>query len=254
MPTLRLLTYNVRSLRDDPQAVARIIGAADPHIVCVQEAPRFLRWRSRCAELARRSSLVVVTGGRPAAANLILSSLAVEIVSTADVLLSPVPGMHRRGMALAQCRLAGRDFAIASTHLDLSQQARLRHVGELEQVVRDRCAPEVAVVVAGDINDDPGSPTWSALLHGRVDAWASANADHSGTADLSSTEVDGSSMDEARAEEVPGATSGPADHPRRRIDAIFVPPSLRVRSCRVITGAEVELASDHRPVLAEIEL
>ncbi len=66
MPTLRLLTYNVRSMRDDRAAVARVIRSAEPDVVCVQEAPRFLRWRSTCAALARTSGLVVVGGGRPA--------------------------------------------------------------------------------------------------------------------------------------------------------------------------------------------
>ncbi|HEY2985649.1 MAG TPA: hypothetical protein VGJ38_15950, partial [Jatrophihabitantaceae bacterium] len=64
MPTLRLLCYNVRSLRDDEDAVARVIRGCEAHVVCVQEAPRFARWRSKNAALARRSGLVVVGGGR----------------------------------------------------------------------------------------------------------------------------------------------------------------------------------------------
>ena len=60
---LRVLSYNVRGLRDDRQALAEVVRAADPDVVCVQEAPRFLRWRSTCAALARTSGLVVVGGG-----------------------------------------------------------------------------------------------------------------------------------------------------------------------------------------------
>jgi endonuclease/exonuclease/phosphatase family metal-dependent hydrolase len=48
MSTLRLLSYNVRSLRDDASAVARVIRAAEPDLVCIQEAPRLFRWRSPC--------------------------------------------------------------------------------------------------------------------------------------------------------------------------------------------------------------
>src|SRR6476661_3036669 len=76
---LRVLTYNVRSMRDDRDALGRVIRSAEPDVVLVQESPRFLRWRSLCAELDRRINLVVVSGGRLAGANLILSSLAVTV-------------------------------------------------------------------------------------------------------------------------------------------------------------------------------
>ena len=79
MPTLRLLSYNIRSLRDDKAAVARIIREANPHVVCIQEAPRFFRWRASAAALARATNLVVVGGGRPAGATVLLFVLAVDV-------------------------------------------------------------------------------------------------------------------------------------------------------------------------------
>ncbi|SDJ13738.1 Metal-dependent hydrolase, endonuclease/exonuclease/phosphatase family [Frankineae bacterium MT45] len=238
MTLLRLLTYNVRSLRDDATAVARIIRDAEPHVVCIQEAPRFLRWRSRCAELARRSSLVVVGGGRAAGANLILSSLSVDVVSTTDVLLSPDPRLHRRGVALARLRLRDTEFAVAGVHLDLVAEPRLRHVQELQARIAVDIPAGIATIVAGDTNDDPGSAVWRALAHGRVDAWGNIHPEET----------------TSRAGEVPGATSGPRDHPRRRIDAVFVPPALDVISATVLDSAEVDRASDHRPLLVEIAL
>lgn len=36
---IRVLSYNVRSLRDDTEALARVIRACEPDLVCVQEAP-----------------------------------------------------------------------------------------------------------------------------------------------------------------------------------------------------------------------
>ena len=53
VPLVRVMSYNIRSLRDDSAAVVRVIRAADPDVVCVQEAPRFLFWRRKCARLAR---------------------------------------------------------------------------------------------------------------------------------------------------------------------------------------------------------
>jgi endonuclease/exonuclease/phosphatase family metal-dependent hydrolase len=229
MPVLRVLTYNVRSLRDDEVAVARLIRAAGPHVVCVQEAPRFFRWRSKAAALARRSGLVVVTGGRPAAANLLLSNLSVEVHATRNVLLSPERGLHQRGVAMTVASLAGSRFALAGTHLDLKPEPRLRHVGELHAALDEFAGPEVPFIVAGDVNDDPGSPVWQALESRGSDAWVASGAAG------------------------PGFTSTAAN-PRRRIDAVFVDQRLRVVSAEVVGDPDVAKASDHRPVLIEIEL
>lgn len=223
---LRLLSYNVRSLRDDPAAVARVIRATDAHIVCVQEAPRLFRWRAKCAALSRRSGTVIVTGGRPAAGNLILSSLGVDVLAARDVLLGREPGLHQRGAALAALRWRGHSFTVAGTHLDLEPSARLRHARELEQVLAAFGPSDAPTVVAGDINDEPGSPPWLTLSTDRVDAFAAAGT---GT----------------------GYTFS-AENPRRRIDGVFVSDRLQVVSASVVDSADVPLASDHRPVLVEL--
>jgi endonuclease/exonuclease/phosphatase family metal-dependent hydrolase len=226
--TLRLLTYNVRSMRDDRAALGRIISSAEPDVVCVQEAPRFLRWRSLCAELARRSGLVVVNGGRTAAAQLILSSLAVDVVSTADVKFSKDRRLHQRGTAIAVLTLAGHPFAVAGIHLDLVEPPRLRHVQELDQAIAQHVPADVPVIVAGDVNDEPGSRTWNALTANRHDAFETAG--------------------------VGSPFTSSAEHPQRRIDGIFVDPRITIRSARVIEHPDASRATDHLPVLAELEL
>lgn len=228
MPTLRLLSYNVRSLRDDEDAVTRVIRSARPHVVAVQEAPRFLRWRSTAARLARRSGLVVAGGGRPAAANLLLADLAVEVSATRDVLFSKDARLHQRGTAMALLSLRGARFALAGIHLDLVAEPRLRHVGELHAAVADFVPADFPLIVAGDTNDDPGSAVWQRLADRGVDAW----------------EVAGSGD---------GLTASVAE-PARRIDAAFVDRRLTVRSAEVIDTPDVRIASDHRPLLVEVEL
>ena len=176
MPTLRVLTYNVRSMRDDRAALGRVIRSAEPDVVLVQESPRFARWRSLCAELARRSNLVVVSGGRYAGSNLILSSLGVEVVSTEDVQFTRDPGLHRRGAAIAVLAKLGSRFAVAGTHLDLKPEPRLRHIAELDAAVRAHVPTGVPTIVGGDVNDRPGSSVWDALSIHRRDAFAVAGA------------------------------------------------------------------------------
>jgi endonuclease/exonuclease/phosphatase family metal-dependent hydrolase len=226
--TLRLLTYNVRSMRDDRDALGRVIRSAEPDVVLVQESPRFLRWRSRCAELARRGNLVVVGGGRPAGSNLILSSLGVDVVSQVDVLFTTDPRLHQRGTAIAVLTKSGTRFAVAGIHLDLVEAPRLRHVAELDAALAAHVPGDVPVVVAGDANDQPGSRTWQALTAHRQDAFATA-----GVGD--------------------GFTWSAAD-PHNIIDGVFVDPRVTVRSARALDGADVAVASDHRPLLTELEL
>lgn len=58
MAPVRLLSYNIRSLRDDPAAVARVVRAIRPDVACLQEVPRLWAWRLRRRRLADRKSVV----------------------------------------------------------------------------------------------------------------------------------------------------------------------------------------------------
>lgn len=216
--TLRVLAYNVRSLRDDADAVADVIRRARPDVVCLQEAPRFLRWRSRCAWLARRSGLLVVTGGRATGATLVLCRLGVDMRRTRNVVLSKTPGLHQRGLAMAGLALRGEQFVVASTHLGLREDERIRHAGEIVGLLRGAEAP---VILAGDINEQPGSPAWTLLTRHWRDCGPS------------------------------GAATFPASSPDRRIDTVFADPAYTVLSAEVLDGRDVASASDHRPVLVE---
>ena len=220
-PTLRVLSYNVRSMRDDTEALATVIRESRPDVVCVQEAPRFLRWRSKCAALARTSGLVVVTGGRPAGSMLLLARLGVEVHATRDLLLSRTPGLHQRGLAVAEVGVGGVRWTVASMHLGLQADERLRHVDEVSAALAAYDAP---LVLAGDVNERPGEPAWQALTEGLQDTFAVA-----GKGD--------------------GLTFR-ADAPYQRIDGVFTAPSVTIESCEVLETPEVLRASDHRPVLA----
>jgi endonuclease/exonuclease/phosphatase family metal-dependent hydrolase len=222
---VRVLSYNVRSLRDDRRAVATVIRSCEPDVVCIQEAPRFLRWRSKCAALARESGLVVVTGGRTAGAMLLLATLRVRVIETADILLTRKRGLHQRGIALATLEVAGSRFAVGSIHLDLDPAERRRHVDE---VVFRTSYCEAPLILAGDINEQPHEAAWRTLADSYRDAYTVAP--------------------------LGGEHTYSATDPVRRIDGIFVDPSITVLSCGVPDVPGIERASDHRPVLAVLQL
>ena len=229
MSELRLLTYNVRSLRDDAGAVAAVIRACRPDVVAVQEAPRFLRWRSKRAGLARRSGLVVATAHRPGGL-MVMTTVAVQVQGTSLALLPKTPRLHQRAVVTADVELGGARWTIASIHFSLDQDERLRqlpHVFSALDLSGDAGSRSGGppVVVAGDVNERPQGPVWQGLGARLQDAYAVA----------------------------PG---GPGDtyharRPTKRIDGVFADRQVEVVECRAVDDVPgVDVASDHLPVLA----
>src|SRR3954451_15901604 len=127
MSEIRLLTYNIRALRDDADAVSAVIRALSPDVVCVQEAPRFLRWRSKRAAIARGAGLVVATADRPAGL-MLMTSLRAKVLSTHFTLLSKRPRLHQRAVCGAVVEVGGAQWHVASVHLSLSGDERKHHL------------------------------------------------------------------------------------------------------------------------------
>lgn len=224
---MRLLTYNVRSLRDDKVAVAAVIRACEADVVAIQEAPRFFRWRSKCAALARESGLFVVTGGRVAGAMLLLARVGVDVDASYDVLLQKTPKLHQRGLAVGVLRVKGERYCVGSMHLSLDDTERARQVDEVvEHMVR--LADGAPIVLAGDVNETPDRPRWQALGQRFVDAFTVAPFG------------DGNTYSASR--------------PYKRIDGIFVDPTVTVASCGVPDVPGVAQASDHCPLVADLSL
>lgn len=229
MLTLSVLSYNVRSLRDGREGVAQVIRETAPDLVCVQEAPRFLRWRSRCAALARRSGMVVAGGGGgDAHGNLLLCQLGIEIERTAQIPLTHRARTHHRAASVAVCSARGQRFALVGTHLDLAAPDRLRHVHELFPKLHEVIGADLPLILGADVNETPGEQAWAVMGSRLRDTFATAGAG--------------------------SAETFPAAAPRRAIDGIFADRRFRITSCRVVDHALVPTASDHRPVLATLEL
>ncbi|MEV4256171.1 endonuclease/exonuclease/phosphatase family protein [Spirillospora sp. NPDC049652] len=231
--TVRVVSYNIRSLRDDPDAVARVVRALRPDVLCLQEVPRFASWWWQRRRLARACGMRIAAGRR-ACGLAVFTAPRVERVAREFHLLSRVPDLHRRGLAVAVLRVDGTPLIAASTHLDLADEPRLRHVGEILALLeRAKARHRAPVVLTGDINEEPDGPAWSRLADRFQDAHAVAS------------EGDALTFSAAR--------------PDRRIDGVFADRGVEVLGCGVPTApaalvADYPAATDHRPVLARLTL
>ncbi|MFF8730870.1 endonuclease/exonuclease/phosphatase family protein [Streptomyces sp. NPDC015171] len=229
---IRVLSYNIRSMRDDTAALARVITACAPDLVLVQEAPRFFRWRKKLARLAAASGQVILTGGATAAGPAILCGLRAAVERTEDVLLPLTPGLHRRGFATAVVRFGGARLGVLSCHLSLQRDERHEQGGLLLDRL-DALGAE-HVIAGGDLNERPDGPTFRRLAERLQDCRTTAPW--------------GGEF-----------TSTPAD-PHQRIDAIFAGQGIEVLGCGVpldqpgVTRADLAAATDHLPVLAALRV
>jgi endonuclease/exonuclease/phosphatase family metal-dependent hydrolase len=224
---LRVVSWNVRSLRDDAAAVAATLRQLRPDVVCLQEAPRFFRWRSKVAALARESELLVAGGGRACGANVVFTNLRVQVRDVLETRLPTHVTRHQRGLVLAVLEIGGEQVLVGGTHLSLDGAERVR---QAEEAARRLAAMGIGhAVLCGDLNDVPDGPTWQAL-----------------TRDLRDAHVE---------QPAGGAPTFPAAAPDRRIDAVLVSPSVSVVGAGVPDGlANPAAASDHLPVVADLQL
>ncbi|MCM2576417.1 endonuclease/exonuclease/phosphatase family protein [Streptomyces meridianus] len=229
---IRVLSYNIRSMRDDREALARVIRACATDLVCVQEAPRFFRWRKHAAWLAAASDLVVLSGGATAAGPLLLCSLRARVEHTEDVLLPRTPGLHQRGFATAVVRFGKARLGVVSCHLSLSareRDAQARLLLERLEAMDVRHA-----VAAGDLNERPDGRAFKRLTRQLRDGWA--------------------------VRPWGGEFTSTPRRPHQRIDAVLTTAGIEVLGCGVpaglpgVTDADLSAASDHLPVLAALRV
>ncbi|AEE44998.1 endonuclease/exonuclease/phosphatase family protein [Cellulomonas fimi] len=214
---MRLMTYNVKGLQLDGRAVAQVVRQARPDVLAVQEPPRGLPGRWRVRRFARRAGLRVVVNGRGSRTTALLVAPGLHVSHAHALRLPWREGTVRRGAAVA--RVEG--VVVAAVHLSLVRDERAQH---LELLLRHlAAAPPAPRVVLGDLNEPPDGPAWHRLLEGLVDACPD------------------------------GPPTYPAVDASLRIDAVLVDPSLTVRSAAVHDDDLVLRASDHRPLVVDVE-
>ncbi|ANH91135.1 endonuclease [Streptomyces sp. SAT1] len=229
---VRVLSLNIRSMRDDTAALARVISACAPDLVLLQEAPRFFRWRKKLARLASASDLVILTGGGTAAGPAVLCSLRATVERTEDVLLPLTPGLHRRGFATAVVRFGGARLGVLACHLSLDRNERYAQSGALLGRLAGMGVRHA--IAGGDLNEGPEGPAFQRLAGTLQDGWATAPWG--------------------------GEHTFPARAPRRRVDALLATEGVEILGCGVprelpgVTEEDLRAATDHLPVLAAVRI
>ena len=168
MPELRLLTVDARRSGRDRSALLKAITEPGPDVVCVHGGPRGLRWRAQCARLAREAGLVVVTGGRHAGGNLLLSTLGVDVTVVQDVRLGDGPRWHPPGAALAALAADGVPFVLAGGTLVGNAADRLGQAHRLRRCLDALVPGGPPAVISAEGGDRPGTAVWEALADSRV--------------------------------------------------------------------------------------
>jgi endonuclease/exonuclease/phosphatase family metal-dependent hydrolase len=132
---------------------------------------------------------------------------------------------ERRGFIRAEVVVNGQRVSFVTTHLDYQyEDGRLFEAQQLLAAIKDVQQP---LIIVGDFNDIPAGEAYQLMRNQFDDAWTASRGPEEGF-------------------------SYPSDKPAKRIDYIFTRSTDRLRPTRA--WIVPTLASDHVPVLAELEL
>jgi endonuclease/exonuclease/phosphatase family metal-dependent hydrolase len=236
--TLRVLTYNTHSCvgtdgRDDPERIARVIAACDPDVVALQELDVYrarTRHRDQAQELARILDMEFhfhpsFVHEQEQYGNAILSRHPTRVVKGGP--LPGAPGREPRGVLWAEIACPGGcEVQVLTTHFSTRKRERALQVEALagpEWLGHPDCAGPA--IVCGDFNSLPGSRVVKTLRQR-----------------LSDTAL------------APGGAPASTWMGIGRIDYVFASDDLAVHESRVVETERTRVASDHRPVIAELEI
>jgi endonuclease/exonuclease/phosphatase family metal-dependent hydrolase len=232
--SLRVLSYNIHhaegvDARLDLERIARTIQSAKPDIVALQEVDFQVKRSGRVdqpAELARLTEMksvfgsnIELQGGKYGNALLARG----DIIRSENRSLPNVDQGEQRGILDVHLKHQGQTLRILATHFDHRRdpQERLASIDMVNALVTG--GTEVPTLLIGDLNAEFASE----VLDRARKLWKVANTEPLPTI--------------------------PVDHPRRQIDFIlcYPPERWRVRDVQVLEEAT---ASDHRPIIAALEL
>jgi endonuclease/exonuclease/phosphatase family metal-dependent hydrolase len=159
----------------------------------------------------------------------LLSRFPVELKKVTTFPAPAAPGSEPRGAIWARVALPGATLDVVSTHLGLSRRERAEQSAELlGEGWLGNGELSAPCVLCGDLNAVPNAATYRRLSSKLKDA---------------QRELGGR----------PKATF-PSLLPVLRIDHVFVTPDVRVRAAHVPWDSRSRRASDHLPLIVDIEV
>jgi len=239
--SLRVMTYNVHSCRGmdgklSPARIARVIAQSAPDVVALQEID--VR-RTRTGGIDQAHLIAQHLGMEfefhPTGSveeghygDAILSHLPMRLVRAQAL---PVVGrLEPRGALWVAIDVDGIEVQIINTHLGLRQwERRLQIDALLSDDWLGHPACKSPVVLCGDLNATPDSQVCQRLQSVLRDGQRTLNG------------------------RKPSNTWYSA-YPMLRIDHIYVDPTIQVRDFTVSSTRMARIASDHLPLIAELEL
>ncbi|MEM9378921.1 MAG: endonuclease/exonuclease/phosphatase family protein [Planctomycetota bacterium] len=238
---MRVVTYNIRHGFGmdgalDLERIARSLQPLGADVVLLQVVDERCErsggvdqaaWLGeRLGMTARFAPFMDFDGGRYG-----LATLSRLPVAASEVVTLPPGEREPRAALLVAVELSGRSVTVANAHLDwLDDDARrLAQAGELARSLRAalRAGP---VVLGGDLNDVPDSPTLRLLAAG----------EGSGGAGLVRVGPDGGTFS--------------SEEPGRTIDHFLVGPPGDAWTVEGVRVVDERVASDHRPVVVDLGL
>jgi endonuclease/exonuclease/phosphatase family metal-dependent hydrolase len=219
---LRVASYNVRSFRAGAPRAAEAVGR-DTQLVLVQECGR----RGAVRRFAAALGLQSVSSHRlfSRVRNAVLHPPAWRVLDVEAVTLQRHGRTMARGFLAVRFRAGDVVITVMTAHLGLSPRERTLHAHELTDWISGQQGP---LILGADVNEGPGDPAARWIGERLYDAFAVAGAG-------------------------PELTF-PALAPTHRIDYVFAGQGIRVVKCWVPDSEAAVRSSDHRPVLAEIEI
>lgn len=227
--SLRVVSYNVhacigRDRRFLPNRIADVLDPLNADFIALQEIRDHPFEGSTVSDfLAHRLQMhayrgPTLTRGDSPYGNLLLSRAPALRCRPHDL---SIAGREPRGAIEADFQIRGKRLRIFITHFGLTANERNRQVRMLMPAL-DRDDTDICIL-AGDINEwRPAARTLRALRH-----------------------VFGTS---------PAPRSFPAQRPVFALDRIYVAPRELLNDIRVVRSAPARIASDHLPLLGEIDI
>lgn len=230
------MTYNIHvgvgmDKKLDLARIAAVIMNERPDLVGLQEVDRGVRRTELKDEIVELSKLTGMEfafahnldyqGGQYGVA--ILSRFPIQKIDHRKY--ENLREAERRGMIRIEVKLRDKTLNFVTTHLDYQYEDG--RVFETEQLLRFLQDVKGPMIVVGDFNDDSLGGAYKLMRAKFDDAWSGAKPGEAGL-------------------------SYPADKPTKRIDYIFTRKSDRIKAKRAWIVSS--LASDHLPVIADLEI